>query len=105
MHMVNSAWSVHASDVFVFFFCNSLIFEMQILVTHLGMYYTFQLMRFIKFQSLLLHSHGGFRPRSIVGESCPGETEHVGAERTPVCPSALCQMGQEFLGKRVRPAE
>lgn len=31
--------------------------------------------------------------------------EHVGAERAQVCPSAFCQVDQQFLGEGVRPAE
>lgn len=106
MHMVNSAWRAHAFDVcehVCIALYKSLILEMEILVAYLRcMYYMLYVLankihikkQHSPFQTLHLCSHGGLRPWSIVGESCPGETEHVGAEEAHICPSPFCQVGQ-----------
>lgn len=50
-------------------------------------------------------SHRGLRPRSVVGETRPRQSEHAGAEGAQVPASPFSQVGQEFLGEGVGPAE
>lgn len=80
---------------------------LEILVAHREMHFKFQPTRFMytQCQSPRSCSHRGLRPWSVVGKSSPRESQPVGAERAEICPSPFRQVGQQFLGKGLRPTE
>lgn len=87
-----NAHNEHGESMILRVFNKFFTLAMESLTTHLQMF-------------LGVFSHRGLRSRSAVGKPRPWQTKHAGAERGQVGPSSLCQVSQEFLGKRTGAAE